>query len=835
MITEPHRSPRILSRALPTLLAVVVLLGLAAPVAAAPPEAVAAVPSGEIIPGEVVVTFRDRRVPDASRLHGLVRIADLGAPETGAPTLLSTNGRPVADVVAELQADPSVLAAEPNYMVHLAVDGGVAAVEVDDPQTGDQYSLDVMRVRQAWSLVDDQSTNLIAVLDTGVMSSHPDLVGRVATGYDFVNDDTNAADDNGHGTWVAGIIAASQNDAYGIAGITPRDKILPVKIMNGSGTGSTADLLTAIRWSADKGADVINMSVGGFPYSQLMQDAVNYAWGKGVVLVGAAGNNRREETYYPASFDNVISVSATQREGEFSNWSSYGPKVDVSAPGSSVLTTNCTSCTYADHDSWGSHTFISGTSFATPNVVGVVSLIQARYPTYTPQQVVDRLYATVDDFGYSGWDKRYGRGRVNAYRAVGGAIAGPSISSGDSLEPNNAVSASGPRLTLGVATRPNLYPAGDVDVFTVDVPRAGRLDVRVAGVVDTRAYPWNKSGLPVDPVVELYTSTGTLIRRVDNVSEGSTELASHTVPGWARIIVRVSNWYPNGNRTAYTITPSFVDTVAPVATISRPTAGAIDVSRFVSPVVTFNERVTGVSSTSIQLRDAASSQLVPATVVYDASRREARLVPKDALRRLHPYRVEVGAAIKDAGGNSVAVKSSAFTTALASFRDTDGTYYETAIEWLVTAGIAGGCSDEAFCPTRRVTREEAAAFVVRAVDPPSTPTDFFTDDDGRLLEGDINRLAGALLTNGCAPSRFCPAAHMTRAQMASFLVRALDPPETGQDFFTDDDRSVHQADINRLAAAGIVAGCSEGRFCPGTSVTREQMAAFLYRAFADGG
>ena len=94
----------------------------------------------------------------------------------------------------------------------------------------------------------------------------------------------------------------------------------------------------------------------------------HHAWGKGAVLVGAAGNNRREESYYPASFDNVVSVSATQPEDEFSNWSSWGPKVDVSAPGSSVQTTNCYTCTYADHDSWGAHTYISGTSFATPNV-----------------------------------------------------------------------------------------------------------------------------------------------------------------------------------------------------------------------------------------------------------------------------------------------------------------------------------------------------------------------------------------------------------------------------------------------------------------------------------
>ena len=118
------------------------------------------------------------------------------------------------------------------------------------------------------------------------------------------------------------------------------------------------------------------MSVGGFPYSQAIQDAVNHAWSKGAVLVAAAGNNGRLENFYPASFDHVVSVSATQVEDEFSNWSSYGPKVDVSAPGSSVLTTNCTASA-CQHPDWGSHTYISGTSFATPNVSGVVALIRA--------------------------------------------------------------------------------------------------------------------------------------------------------------------------------------------------------------------------------------------------------------------------------------------------------------------------------------------------------------------------------------------------------------------------------------------------------------------------
>jgi thermitase len=821
-----------LSRALPTLLAVVVLLGLAAPVAAAPPEAVAAVPDGETIPGEVVVTFRDRRAPDASRLRGLVRIADLGAPETGAPTLLSTAGRPVAEVIAELQADPSVLAVEPNYVVRLADDGAVA-VEVDDPKTGDQYSLDAMRVRQAWSLT-PTSANVIAVLDTGVMASHPDLSGRVLKGYDFVNDDTNAADDNGHGTWVAGIISAKPNDGYGIAGVTRTDKILPVKIMNGSGTGSTADLLSGIRWSADHGADVINMSVGGFPYSQQMQDAVNYAWSKGAVLVGAAGNNRREENYYPASFDNVISVSATQVNDEFSNWSSFGPKVDVSAPGASVLTTNCYTCTYADHDSWGSHTFISGTSFATPNVAGVVALIKARYPSYTPAQVVSRLYSTVDDLGYGGWDKRYGRGRVNALRALGGSSSAPSIPSGDGFEGNNAITQSAPRMTLGTTIRPTIYPAGDVDVFTVDVPRAGRLDVRVTGVVDTRAYPWNKSGLPVDPIVELYTASGALIKRVDNEWEAGTELAQLNVSGWTRVIVRVVNWYPNGSRTTYSVTPTYVDNVVPVATIVAPVAGATEVSRFADPVIRFSEHVGGVSATTVKLRDVAANTIVPATVTYTGATREAQIAPHDRLGPARAYRVEVTAGITDAGGNSVVATSSTFTTGTASFTDTAGNTFETEIEWLLAIGATTGCSAEKFCPGQTVTREQMAVFLVRTLDLPAASGDYFTDDAASPMQDAINRLATAGLTSGCGPSSFCPMSIVTRAQMATFLARALDAPPTTTDFFSDDDGNTHEDSINRLAAAGIVGGCAEDSYCPMSGVTRGQMAAFLYRALSDG-
>jgi len=532
-----------------------------------------------------------------------------------------------------------------------------------------------MRVRDAWSL-ERGGSGIVAVLDTGVQASHRDLAGRVLAGYDFANDDSNAADDNGHGTWVAGIIAANPNDGYGIAGISWSDKILPVKIMTREGSGNTADLTSGITWAANHGATVINMSVGGFPSLQYVQDAVNYAWNKGVVLVGAAGNNNRQENFYPASFANVVSVSATQVNDEFAHWSSYGTKVDVSAPGASVQTTNCTVCTYADHNTWGDHTYISGTSFATPNTAGVIALIRARYPSDTPAQVVSRLINSSDDLGYAGFDVRYGRGRVNAYRAVGATVAGPARSSGDALEPNNSLGAAR-AIPLGT-TRPSIHPAGDVDVFSVSVPRAGRLDVRVTGVVDVRDYPWNRSTLPIDPIVELYNSAGTLLKRVDLKGASGTELASVSVTGPSQIRVRILNFYANGNRLAYSVTPAFVDTAAPKVVSRTPAPGAVSVSND-GVVVTagFNEAVTGVGGGTVQLKDGAGTT-VAATVSYSSSSRRATLIPSAALAAEKTYRVQLTSGIRDVAGNALVATSWTFTTGRSVPRIAGSDRYATA-------------------------------------------------------------------------------------------------------------------------------------------------------------
>lgn len=165
------------------------------------------------------------------------------------------------------------------------------------------------------------------------------------------------------------------------------------------------------------------------------------------------------------------------------------------------------------------------------------------------------------------------------------------------------------------------------------------------------------------------------------------------------------------------------------------------------------------------------------------------------------------------------------------FSDIATSTFVDDIHWLLYEGITGGCGGTKFCPTTAVSRVQMAQFLDRAIGLPDTGTDFFTDDDGITGEASINRLAASGITGGCEPGKYCPTAKVTREQMAIFLDRALDLPSTGTDYFTDDTGRTGEAAINRLAAAGLTGGCGGGKYCPTASVTREQMAAFLRRAF----
>lgn len=256
---------------------------------------------------------------------------------------------------------------EPNYIYH--------SLEIpNDPAYSQQWNLRSINIEQAWE--DSKGEGItVAVIDTGV-SKVPDLEQtEFVEGYNFVDDTVNADDDVGHGTHVAGTIAQSTNNNYGVAGIAYKAKIMPLKVLGVNG-GSVADIAEAIKFAADNGADVINLSLGGGGDSLLMQSAIKYAHDKGVVIVAAAGNENRNSAVYPARYPQVISVSALDSAGLKAPYSNFGAGVDISAPGGSD-TGKILQETINPENKQPEFIGYQGTSMASPHVAGVAALIKA--------------------------------------------------------------------------------------------------------------------------------------------------------------------------------------------------------------------------------------------------------------------------------------------------------------------------------------------------------------------------------------------------------------------------------------------------------------------------
>ncbi|MGE5593760.1 MAG: S8 family serine peptidase [Betaproteobacteria bacterium] len=287
----------------------------------------------------------------------------------------------------------------------------------NDPYYPRQWGPEAMSLPYAWEFTTGSSSVTVAVIDTGVQTDHPDLAGHIATGYDFYNRTTYVRDMNGHGTHVAGIIGAVTNNAVGMAGINWNVRIMPLKVTDDSGSGylDLSMIIEALRYAADHGADVVNMSfqigdatTGEDPF---MDQAIEYAYNKGATMVAAAGNDGEPWVAYPARDPRVIAVGAVGPDLVRAMWSNYGSEVDVVAPGVDILST------------WPTNSFAnaSGTSMATPHVAGLAALMIAS-GVRGPAAVADALHETAMDLGSPGQDSEYGWGMVNAHAAVTGSF-----------------------------------------------------------------------------------------------------------------------------------------------------------------------------------------------------------------------------------------------------------------------------------------------------------------------------------------------------------------------------------------------------------------------------
>ncbi len=313
----------------------------------------------------------------------------------------------VAESIASLLDCPGVSYAEPDYIVTLA------DTIPNDPGWVNQYGLTAIHAPEGWDVNTGSSTVTIAIVDSGVDLSHEDLATKIVSGYDFVNGDTSPDDDNGHGTHVAGIAAALTNNNIGVAGVSWGAHIMPVKVLDASGSGSIANVAAGIVWAAQNGAEVINLSLGCGLLTcptppQALQDAVDYAYSQGVTLVAAAGNNNSDFVYYPARFPHVVAVAATDSSNTRWSLSNYGPEVDVSAPGVGIYSTFLNS----------TYRYLDGTSMSTAFVSGLAAILRG-LPTYSsPDQIANNLASSALDLGEKGFDNLYGAGLIQMEAAI---------------------------------------------------------------------------------------------------------------------------------------------------------------------------------------------------------------------------------------------------------------------------------------------------------------------------------------------------------------------------------------------------------------------------------
>jgi thermitase len=319
----------------------------------------------------------------------------------------------VTAFVGEVRAAALASYVEPNMKVQ-------AQLVPNDPYWNLQWGPQKIEADWAWNTTMGNNSVLVAVVDTGIDYNHPDLAANyVSIGFNWVNNSTDPKDDFGHGTHCAGIIAAVLNNNVGIAGLA-QVRIMAEKVLDSGGGGYWDWVANGILHATDMGANIISMSLGGYGDSELLHDAVKYAYAHGVLVIAAAGNDNTNVKSYPAAYDEVVAVAATDESDGKAGFSNWGDWIELAAPGVNIYSTMPTYPVTLNY-MYGyamNYDFLSGTSMACPHVSGEAALLWSRYPNRTRDWVRLWLRYTADDLGDPGFDVYYGYGRVNARKTV---------------------------------------------------------------------------------------------------------------------------------------------------------------------------------------------------------------------------------------------------------------------------------------------------------------------------------------------------------------------------------------------------------------------------------
>lgn len=596
-----------------------VLLALAASMPGGPApidEAFGSAPDGRL-----VVIWREQAPSDLA--DGDVVETKRSAVDQRRSVVIARAGK--ASAVAErLKADPRVRTVVPDAIGSVEVWPQDTAPN-DTLYPGYQADMRLIGMPSAWSITTGSPAVVVAVLDTGYELTHPDLQGiPTVWPYNARTGSKNVTDGYGHGTHVAGTIAAATNNGKGVAGMAPGATIMPVKVLDANGYGYWSDFLEGVDWARTHGASIVNLSLGsGLSASQVaaFQPTFTAAWQAGVMVIAAAGNNSNSTPFYPASFTNVISVSATNNNDTKANFSNFGPMVDVAAPGVAITST------YRD----GTYKSMGGTSMATPHVAGLVALIRSIHPDYTLAEVETALKNTARDLGAPGRDDYFGHGRIVAPAALAWAP---------------------PDLTPPVATLTS--PIAGATGVSEHVKPVVAFDEPVEGVAGGTVTLTDKLGNAIA------ASVGYDAARQRATISPATKLASKTT---YRVVVSGAIVDLAGNPVvAKTFSFTTGDTIAPTITAVRPANGRTGVPRGKTISLVFSEPVKGVSSVTLRLRNMRTGTRVAVTVSYDSATRTAYIDPTYRLSASTWYKVKVLEGIRDAAGNVLSPRSYTFKT-----------------------------------------------------------------------------------------------------------------------------------------------------------------------------
>ncbi len=405
------------------------------------------------------------------------------------------------NVLAALSNDPSVADATIDYPLELAY-------QPNDPGfiNGDQWNLDKIGADIAWEFSTGRAVK-VAVIDSGIDPNHPDLKGQLIRGYNTFDGSDDTSDLCGHGTHVAGIVAAAADNAEGVAGLAFDAALMPIKVIGDDCTGSYSRLMQGILYAVEQDVRIIVITSGGSFKHNGVHDAIKLATDHGVLVVVAAGNRNSATPFYPGSFEEAFTVAGTNLDDARYENSNFGNQIDIAAPATTIFST------YYRPDVGSSYAYMTGTSMAAPHVAGVAALVLAAAPETSLAELETVLRQTADDLGAPGWDPNFGWGRVNAWRAVtavvplggtggnikNGNIRVPVLAAFDEADVTLRSEANGLRLTWTVDGKHNgltavIYRAtvpafeASVDIAEVPLSNGAYLDKDVAA--GTTYYYW---------------------------------------------------------------------------------------------------------------------------------------------------------------------------------------------------------------------------------------------------------------------------------------------------------------------------------------------------------